>query len=122
VFIIAFFFLFAFGRCSCRAVLENGSAIKAQIQLSLPQTAFNLVGVRDVVAAKPKGIGCARGSLLRRSTVFGNSSRIADASCDQGGRDKFTVRHIHLFLISLIDCRLADTFAEREHGLVNVVA
>jgi hypothetical protein len=105
-------------------VLENGSAAIAQIKLSSPETAFDLVCVREAVAAKPKGIGRARGSLLRRSTiVLGERSGIADAGCDQHGRGKIAVRHIHLFLISLcIDRQLGSMFTEREHGLVNVVA
>jgi len=90
-------------------VLENRSAGIAQVQLSLPETAFNLVGVGDVAAAKAKGIGRARGSLLRRSTVFSKRSRIADEGCDQRGRDEFSVRHIQLFLISL-DRTAAVTF------------
>src|SRR5271165_4231192 len=94
--------LFASGRGSRRALLEDRSASIAQFQFSLPQAALNLGGVGDVIAAKPECVRCTCGSLLRRSTSFlSKSDRVAGAGCGKRDRDKILVRHSSLPSTSL---------------------
>ena len=81
--------LFASDRSSCGAGLEYRPASVTQIRFSLPQTSFDLGGIRNVADAKPECIGRTCRLLLWRSPILlSDGDRPEGTGCDQDDRSK----------------------------------